>query len=148
MKSFHFKKRLVQYITYQFFCIFSPNVLKYGCVSVLLERETELTQEQFWWVMNEWCARGEGFLKSIWQTEILSTDELPDDDRAWAESFRPRDFDLDSRRNGKVAMHGETGFAIRLSGATESVGAQRRHAMTRQSAGCPAQLQTNELPEC
>ena len=81
-------------------------------MSVLLERETELTEEQFWWVMNEWCARGEGFLKAIWQTQILSADALSEEDRTWADYFRPHDTGLDIHGKDQIEMHGELQLMI------------------------------------
>ena len=59
--------------------------------SVLLERDTDIDEEQFWWVMNEWGLRGEGFLKAIWKTQIIDEESLCEDDWSWAQKFRPAD---------------------------------------------------------
>ena len=56
---------------------------------LLATKPTSITREQFWWVMEQWIAGGESYIKSIWRTHELQEDDLTEADWEWARDFCP-----------------------------------------------------------
>ena len=55
----------------------------------LVDLPTSITQEQFWWVMEQWVGEGESYIRSVWRTRELALEDLLHEDRQWALKFRP-----------------------------------------------------------